>query len=121
MKQAILIPNGRRVSLAAYAAAWRLLKRMDPQDPVRGWTWYHVTAGSVLRQMRAGLEDRINTRGGLVVRPTRSRDDRRTHRALARRGVVHECRECGSSLGRYVEHPCNRFCCADCCRAYRGF
>lgn len=61
-KLAVRLASGRRVSLAAYADAWKRLRRMDPRQ------WFRETPGSsfggtaadALREMRAGLDDRIN-------------------------------------------------------------
>ncbi len=63
---AVRLPNGRRVELRAYVAAWRRLLSMDAGEMVAGWDYYPCAAGDVLREMRRGLHDRINRRGGLV-------------------------------------------------------
>ncbi len=65
MKQYITLPNSNRVSLAAYARVWRQLKTMHPNQEVKGWTFHPERAAVILRAMRAGMHDRINTRGGI--------------------------------------------------------
>jgi len=56
----VTVPNGRRVPLRAYVAAWRRIKALDPETEVNGWEWYSVPAGSILRDLRRGLQDRIS-------------------------------------------------------------
>lgn len=115
MVRVITIPNGKRVTLGQYCAAWKALKGMDPQAEVKGWEWYTVPASHVLRRMREGLEDRINRRGGLVIRTA---SEKRIRRQLERR-IKHSCRWCGRCLGRYApDHA--RFCDAECRRDYWG-
>ena len=111
--QVIVLPSGRRVTLGTYAAAWRRLKALPPETPVEGWEWYPVPAREILWHISNGVTDRINRRGGLVIREA-SRE--RILRQLRRR-VRHNCRWCGSPLGRYaLEHE--RYCDAGCRRAY---
>jgi hypothetical protein len=106
---AVTLPNGKRVSLGAYTAAWRAVKAMAPDTEVNGWNWYPVPARYVLNAMRAGLQDRINKRGGLVIR---NASESRIYRRLKAR-VKSECRECGCQLGRY-EPKHGRFCGPSC-------
>lgn len=68
MKQYIILPNSNRVSLGAYARVWRQLKTMNPNQEVKGWTYFPERVAVILRAMRAGLHDRINTRGGITIR-----------------------------------------------------
>jgi len=71
MKQYITLPNSNRVSLGAYARVWRQLKTMPPDQEVKGWTSHPERVAVILRAMRAGLHDRINTRGGITIREPR--------------------------------------------------
>jgi hypothetical protein len=54
------LPNGKRSVLPTYCAAWRTLKTLDPKAQVKGWDDFPADAADVLRDMRAGLADRIN-------------------------------------------------------------
>lgn len=56
----VRLPNGRRVSLGVYCAAWRSLKTYDADRPITGWDGFPVPAERVLREMRAGVHERIN-------------------------------------------------------------
>ncbi len=71
MKQYITLPNSNRVSLAAYARVWRQLKTMHPNQEVKGWTFHPERAAVILRAMRAGMHDRINSRGGIILKEGR--------------------------------------------------
>lgn len=56
----IQLPNGKRVSLATYAAAWRALKVMPKDAQVNGFAWHHESVESILHAIRGGLSERIN-------------------------------------------------------------
>lgn len=113
MTRVIRIPNGKQVTLAAYVREWKHLKQLPPDTEASGWQWYPVKVRDVLRDLRYGVHDRINQRGGLQIRTA---SDKRTLRHLRQR-VRHDCRWCGSPLGRYaLSHE--RYCDAGCRRAY---
>lgn len=65
-KRAIILGDGRRVSLRAYVAAWKAAIAADdcqrfrgsPSDP-GGWNGSY-SRDDVLREFRAGMHDRIN-------------------------------------------------------------
>jgi len=59
-RRCIVLPNGRRVSLSTYVAAWRTLKAIDPKQQIEGFDWFSMAAGDVLKELRRGLADRIN-------------------------------------------------------------
>ena len=61
-RHCIVLPNGNRVLVGTYVAAWRTLKTMDPQQLIAGFSWFPTPAGEVLTEMRRGLADRINRR-----------------------------------------------------------
>jgi len=71
MSQYITLPNGSPVSLATYANAWRKLKTMAPSKQVSGFSHFPERADFILRAMRDGLHDRINTRGGIILKEGR--------------------------------------------------
>lgn len=56
----IVLPNGRRCSVAVYVAAWKQLKLVKPDTSVRGFGDWPASAGDVLAELRRGLDDRIN-------------------------------------------------------------
>jgi hypothetical protein len=56
----IKLPNGRRVTLGAYVNAWRTLLTLRASDRVQGFDYFPQDAGSVLREFRYGLHERIN-------------------------------------------------------------
>lgn len=72
MAHAITLPNGRRVSLGAYVFAWRRLKEEAPETMFKGFGDFPMEAGAVLSEMRRGLQDRINLRGGAMPREARA-------------------------------------------------
>lgn len=71
MTRVVRIPNGRRVPLGAYVAAWRAVKAMPPDQLVRGWGHFAEPASRILADFAFGLHDRINLRGGLAIRESR--------------------------------------------------
>lgn len=83
-QRAVTLPNGRRVGLGVYVRAWKALKGYAPDDVVGGFDYFPNTAEAVLFRLRAGLTDRINTRGGLVVRESRVHPSRYGHAANPR-------------------------------------
>jgi hypothetical protein len=66
MQRAIVLGDGRRMSLAAYVAAWKTALAADdcqrfkgsPADP-RGWCGPYSRA-ELLQEFRGGMNDRIN-------------------------------------------------------------
>jgi hypothetical protein len=54
------LPNGKHCSLATYRNAWNKLKTLKPDSEINGWEWYPVPARDILRQLRAGMHNRIN-------------------------------------------------------------
>ena len=119
MKKAIGLPSGLRVPIGHYASTWRELKTMEPGQSVRGWSWFSVSVREVLSDMRAGLHDRINQRGGIVLPFDTQARRSRLHRRLteARKLIPCECRWCGSLLPQWAPYHA-RFCDASCRRAY---
>ncbi len=94
----VIIPCGRPVSVRQYAAAWRMVRSLPPDTPIRARQWDHcdTTAGRVLRDMRHGLHDRINRhvpRYGIGRRwePEYAGDVARLARTLRDRCVVRPC------------------------------
>jgi hypothetical protein len=111
----IVLPNGTRLRLGDYCQAWRRLKAQPPETEISGWEWYPVEARHILRRLREGVTDRINRRGGIVLREA---NPSRIHRQLARR-IRHHCRWCGGPLGRYAR-LWERFCDEGCRSAHSG-
>lgn len=56
----IRIPSGRSVPVGQYATAWKKLLTIEPTARVPKWDHFDTDAGEVLREMRAGMMDRIN-------------------------------------------------------------
>lgn len=56
----IRIPSGRSIPIGQYTAAWKKLLTLDPSTRVPKWDHFDTDAGDVLREMRAGMMDRIN-------------------------------------------------------------
>lgn len=111
----IRIPNGKSIPLGVYVSSWKALKSLAPDTEIAGWSWHPVTAADILRELRRGIHDRINRRGGVVLRAPKVS---RIHRHLRAR-VQHSCRWCGSPLQRY-EPEYSRFCDAACARSFRA-
>ncbi|RWQ35826.1 MAG: hypothetical protein EOS20_17280 [Mesorhizobium sp.] len=61
IKRAVTLGDGRKVSLAAYVAAWKKCLALHPSTPVGrcpdGWDG---RASDALAQFRSGMHDRIN-------------------------------------------------------------
>lgn len=53
------------MTLGQYVAAWKMLLTLPPEREIKDWSWFPVTVADVLRDIRCGVRDRINTRGGL--------------------------------------------------------
>ena len=68
LPKGFILPCGLAVRVRDYVRIWRQVKAMPPAGHVRGWQWYTCTAAEALAEIRRGLHDRINRRGGLVVR-----------------------------------------------------
>lgn len=113
--QYITLPNGKRATLAQYTAAWYALIDCHPATPIRNWDHFERCAGDVLAAIRRGLQDRINTRGGLVIREA---SEARIRRQLEKR-VRPSCRWCGTQLDRY-EPKHFQFCDAECRRSHNS-
>jgi len=60
MKQYITIPDGRKVTLGAYAKAWRKVASMPADARVPGWDFMPRNAASIRADMVNGMIDRIN-------------------------------------------------------------
>ena len=75
MKRYIRLPNGKRCPLPVYCAAWVTLKTLDPDAEIGSWEWYPVKAKEILRELRAGLHDRINRRDPRYGRGRKWSDD----------------------------------------------
>ncbi len=115
-QRVIVLPNRRRVTLGEYCQSWKRLKSLPLDREVSGWEWYPVSTRDILREIRAGVHDRINRRGGVVIRKPNTA---RIRRELAKR-IRHNCRWCGRGLGRYAESHA-RFCDAGCRKSFWGF
>ncbi len=62
-KRVVTLGDGRKVPLGKYVEAWQKAKSLPPETPVRGTPSDPIgggTAADVLREMRAGMDDRIN-------------------------------------------------------------
>lgn len=60
-KRYVTLGDGRHIGLGAYVAAWRSCKTLEPSTYVgRGISGHGDTAGEALRQLREGMDDRIN-------------------------------------------------------------
>lgn len=63
----ITLPGGRKVTIGEYVRSWKVLKQMvkDGRGRARvaGWNWWDTEAADILRQIRRGVHDRINTGG----------------------------------------------------------
>jgi hypothetical protein len=111
MPSGVILGNGKAVSIGAYVRAIQIAKANPSATFKHGLTgWWPVTGAEIVQQFSAGVQERINQRGGLVMRePNRSR----IQRALVERVTV-ECRWCGSSMA-YVARE-RRFCSGSCRR-----
>lgn len=60
MSLCIQLPNGKRVSVAAYVKAWRIIRDADPRREFGAWSHFPESAATIRREMLAGLDARIN-------------------------------------------------------------
>ncbi len=71
MTQIITLPSGKQVTGTTYVKAWKALRAMTPEQRERyrseTWSWCHNSGNDILREIRRGVHDRINQRGGLTV------------------------------------------------------
>ena len=108
----------RRVTIASYVATIKHAKANPTAIFKHGLdTWGPTTGAEIARQFRDGVTDRINKRGGIVVRPYDWRNDSRFMREMQRR-VKRTCRWCGATLTRYNPNSDHNFCSAGCARDY---
>lgn len=96
-KRAVVkLGDGRNMPVGAYAEAWKKAKSMPPDAPVRGTPSDPAgggTAKDVVREMRAGMEDRINRKDprygkGRKWDDTWQNDARRLKDTLGRKSEV---------------------------------
>lgn len=60
-KRYITLANGRKIGLGRYVAAWKQCLELPTNTPIGpGISGWGQTAGEALRDLRQGLEDRIN-------------------------------------------------------------
>lgn len=114
-RRVIVLPNGKSVGLGVYCSSWRILKTVRPGKHVHGWEWYPVPAYRILASIRAAIHDRINQRGGLVVREC----SERRLLIMMQRHLISHCNWCGQSLGQYAPKHA-RFCDHSCRQSYFG-
>jgi len=118
LPQAFILPCGRTVSTKAYVTAWKRLKALPPGTLVDGWEWYQVTAGKILKDISAGVLDRINRRAGIVIPsdlPKHAKDTMWEVRCASMRAKG--CRVCGSVIPSHIKvNPNNSmgYICPDC-------
>lgn len=66
MMRYITMPGGKKCTLATYIAGWKALKKLTPEQRdwyrYETWNWHSNTGTEILRQIRAGVHDRINQR-----------------------------------------------------------
>jgi hypothetical protein len=60
MQRVISLPNGRPCGLGVYVRAWKTLKALPTDAPIRGFSEWSDTAGEIVRELLRGLQDRIN-------------------------------------------------------------
>lgn len=95
-KRYVTLGNGQKVGLGQYTNAWRQAKAMNPETGVRGTPSDPNgggTAGDMVREMRAGMVDRINQKDpdygkGRKWDSTWQNDARRLADTLARKAEV---------------------------------
>jgi predicted RNA methylase/ribosomal protein S18 acetylase RimI-like enzyme len=95
-KRYVTLGNGQKVGLGQYTNAWRQAKAMNPETGVRGTPSDPSgggTAGDLVREMRAGMVDRINQKDpnygkGRKWDATWQSDARRLADTMARKSEV---------------------------------
>lgn len=59
--RAFRLPNGRHVSPRTIINALRVI-RTNPDREYPGWDWFSVPGHFIIREVRRGIDDRINMR-----------------------------------------------------------
>jgi len=117
------LPCGRGVTVGEFVRSWRALQGLPGDSLVGRWSHFPEEAGSILREISRGVQDRINLRGGVETararEPMAARIIRHLERKVRLGAMACECRWCGSRLPAYVDKE-RRFCDAGCRRAYCG-
>jgi len=121
MKRVIVLPNGHQVTLGEYVRSWKAIQALHESGQgrrlVANWGHFPTAASEILGAIRRGVMDRINIRGGLVIREDRGYW-RRWHKAVARGKVVRRCGWCGTEFR--PAKPMQACCSDDCFRSWRS-
>jgi hypothetical protein len=112
----IVLGHGGQVSIPVYVAGVKHAIANPDKTFKRGLTgFWPVTGAEVAQQFRASVHDRINQRGGLVVR---SVDESRLNALKKAHLPNSECRWCGFDLGEYLPDRNKCFCDPSCRKDY---
>ncbi len=118
----IHLPNGRRVTVGAYVAAWKRINAMTPDTTINGWDAFETTAGRVRTDMIVGMMHRIN-RHDRAIRHGECSESRLItlrNRAVQRGAITMGCKWCGATLNAergYIARE-HRFCGPECRSSY---
>lgn len=63
-----ILPNGRAVRPRTIMAALRAIHK-NPDADYPGWDWFEVPGHFIIREVRRGIDDRINMRATIGGRP----------------------------------------------------
>jgi len=116
----IRLPNGRRVTVGAYVAAWKRINAMAPDTPINGWEFFETTAGDVRYEMVRGMTHRINRHDRTMRECSESRLIALRNRAVQRGAITMGCKWCGATLNAergYIARE-HRFCGPECRGSY---
>lgn len=114
MSKTIALGYGASMPLGRYCEVVRMAKtNFDARWRRSFGGFWPATSADILREFREGVHDRINKRGGLIIREA---NEGRVFRALCAH-VVSECRWCGRNLGGYRVDT-HRFCDNSCRHSY---
>jgi hypothetical protein len=120
MTRVIILPNGKQCGLPTYVHAWKTIQRMvrdgKGSEEIKGFGDWPEAASNVLRRIQYGVDNRVNIRGGLVVRhcdPYKC-----LWKRIAAGKLVRSCKWCGE---KFKSFGVSQWCCsAGCGKAYRA-
>ena len=114
MVRVIILPNGKQCGLPTYVQAWKTLRSMvalgQGNYAISGFGDWPQRANDILAAIKEGVDDRVNIRGGLVMRD--ADPVKRLWKRIKAGRIVRVCKWCGTPFkATYLAQWC---CCEDC-------
>jgi hypothetical protein len=120
MQRVIILPNGKQCGLTTYVHAWKTIRRMvrdgNGREEIKGFGDWPRPAASILRSIQYGVDDRVNIRGGVILRDCYPM--KRLCKRIKAGRMVRKCKWCGQEFKPQL--PRQRCCSEQCEMSYRG-